>query len=175
MTIYIVTGPPGAGKSTLCDELAKRFDRGFHLHCDDIYNMVKGGYKAPWDDTDDALKNLMFNASHKLIETYSASGFHITVDYVFSLSQLQSFISKLSEPLVLTVLLPSLNANLERDKNRKWTIGNDLVSQYHQEFSEIKVFHRFVIDTSSIEPKELADTILRRPSLNPSELGKILS
>ncbi len=160
MTIYIVTGPPGAGKTTICDELAKRFDRGFHLHCDDIYNMVKGGYKPPWDDVDDQLKNLKFAASSKLIETYLKAGFHVAVDYVFSLSQLQSFVSNLSNPIVLAVLLPSLKTNIERDKNRKWVVGKERVSNYHEEFAQLKILSPYTIDTTSIKPNEVVDKIL---------------
>lgn len=45
MTVYIISGPPGAGKSTTADLLAKSLSKSFHLNCDDIYNMVQGGYK----------------------------------------------------------------------------------------------------------------------------------
>ena len=160
MTIYIVTGPPGSGKSTVCDSLAKHFDRGLHLHCDDLYNMVKGGHRAPWDDSDDFLKDLMFEASNKLISTYSEADFDIVVDYVFSLAQLQKFISNITDPIVLCVLLPSLEKNVERDKNRQWVIGESRVSKYHKEFSELKILQPFVIDTTSIDPERIVEDIL---------------
>ncbi len=86
MKTYILTGPPGAGKSTLANSLATKLEKGLHLHCDDIYNMVKGGYKAPWDDNDDILKNLMFSSALKIIETYQSQGFACVVDKYLALS-----------------------------------------------------------------------------------------
>lgn len=136
--------------------------------------MVKGGYKAPWDDEDDFLKDLMFQASHKLIETYSKAGFHVAVDYVFSLSQLQSFLTNITDPFVLIVLLPSLEVNIERDKNRQWVIGKERVSKYHEEFSQLKLLSPYIIDTTAIEPNSVVDKILKIKPVSTSELKKYL-
>lgn len=174
MTIYIISGPPGAGKSTVCNKLMQRFPNGFHLQCDDIYNMVKGGYKAPWDDNDDRLKNLMFEGAHKLIETYAAAKFYVAVDYVFSLAQLQFFIAKISEPIVLSILLPSLKANLSRDQNRKWVVGENLVANYHSEFANIKSLSPYFIDTTAMAVDEVVEEILKLNSQSSTDLLKQL-
>ena len=48
--IVIVSGPPGAGKSTVARRLAKEAPGplGLHIHTDDIYTYVRKGYVLPW-------------------------------------------------------------------------------------------------------------------------------
>jgi predicted kinase len=48
--IVIVSGPPGAGKSTVARRLATEAPGplGLHIHTDDIYAYVQKGYVLPW-------------------------------------------------------------------------------------------------------------------------------
>ena len=170
MTNFVLFGPPGAGKSTTCDQLARSFEQGFHLHCDDIYNMVKGGYKAPWDDTDDQLKNLMIDSCVDIIRNYSEAGFEVVVDYVFSISQLERLVNGISENFVLTVLCPSINVNIERDKSRKWIIGGERVRLYNGLFADSKEWGPFLLDTSNLSVDEVLSLIQSKKKMTQDEL-----
>lgn len=44
----MVSGPPGAGKSTLCGELVARFERSVLLQADWFFGRWRGGAIAPW-------------------------------------------------------------------------------------------------------------------------------
>lgn len=48
--IVIVSGPPGAGKSTVARRLSQEVagPLGMHMHTDDIYTYVTKGYVRPW-------------------------------------------------------------------------------------------------------------------------------
>jgi adenylate kinase family enzyme len=48
--VFILTGPPGAGKSTIADILARQSEQpAVHLHTDDFYDRyIKSGYVLPW-------------------------------------------------------------------------------------------------------------------------------
>ena len=46
--LIVLTGPPGAGKSTVGRLLAQGWDRAVHLHTDDFYAWIASGYIEPW-------------------------------------------------------------------------------------------------------------------------------
>jgi predicted ATPase len=176
MKTFIVTGPPGSGKSTLCDKLALSFDRGLRLHCDDIYNMVKGGHKSPWDDLDGTLRGLMFDACQSIMKTYRAGRFEVVVDYVFSTDELQRFVAKIPGEIVLVVLFPELSVNIHRDKNRQWTIGEERVRHYQQVFEEKrKIFAPFVLDNTSMSVEDCVNAVKKIPGISSNELLAKLS
>ena len=46
--LIVVTGPPGAGKSTVARVLADRFPRSALVTGDSFFAFVSGGWVAPW-------------------------------------------------------------------------------------------------------------------------------
>ncbi|HUB42484.1 MAG TPA: AAA family ATPase [Streptosporangiaceae bacterium] len=48
MPIVIITGPPGAGKTTVASQLAASSQLGVHLVGDQVFHWVAGGYMQPW-------------------------------------------------------------------------------------------------------------------------------
>ena len=138
--IYLISGPPGAGKSTLARELSESLPKSIHIECDSIYNMVKGGFVKPWQDGAQELLDIMYDAFVAIAMVYVKAGFVVVSDYVWNLDEIagikKQFPSELS--IELCFLLPSLEVNLQRDANREYVIGEDRVKKYHFEFLEIK-------------------------------------
>ena len=175
-TTYIITGPPGAGKSTLSEQLALSFERGLHVNCDNIYNMVRGGYKEPWEDTDRTLSNLMFTAAKSVLEVYVPGGFIPVVDYVFSIEELISFIGHLSGRICLTIVVPDLKTNIERDKSRKLTVGEERIRHYHGYYEALreKLEPLFLAETNLTPEGSVAD-IKTRKGYSAADLIELLT
>lgn len=170
-TTYIITGSPGSGKSTAAEKLASHFELGIHIQGDSIYNMVKGGYRYPWDDKDEFLMQTMFDAMAQIHKVYFQKGFIPVIDYVFSIEQLSYLISKLEGEISLTILLPDRLVNIERDKNRVWSIGKERVAFYHQYFSILKnQLSTHILDNSQMSIENVCSHILEKSPILSKDL-----
>ena len=80
--IVIVSGPPGAGKSTIARRLATDAPGalGVHLHTDDFYGYIRKGYVEPWKREAQAQNIAVMNALSAAAAEYARGGYEVLVD-----------------------------------------------------------------------------------------------
>jgi predicted kinase len=80
--IVIVTGPPGAGKSTVARQLAEGApgDRAVHLHTDDFYAYIRKGFVEPWRPESMAQNVTIMTALAATAGIYAKGGYEVAVD-----------------------------------------------------------------------------------------------
>lgn len=82
--VYIISGPPGVGKSTVSKELAYSFKKSAVIEGDMIYLMIKGGLVAPWED-DGYYMDLFWDNIISLINNFIDRGITVVIEYVIFL------------------------------------------------------------------------------------------
>lgn len=120
--IFLITGPPAAGKSTLCHALLQRFERGLHIPVDDLRLWVASGLSdsVPWTDETEQQFQLAEAAMCGVARTYHAAGYAVAIDHCRNLPRLEKVVQEhLGEsPVVKVCLLPELETVLDRNRTR---------------------------------------------------------
>jgi predicted ATPase len=129
--VFLISGIPGAGKSTVAALLAARFARGVHIDADVLRLMIVSGNAwapgqagNPLDDPaqrDEARRQLALRARHAclLADSFVRHGYMAVIDEIAIGDRLEDFLREIeSSPLYVVQLTPSLDAVRARNAAR---------------------------------------------------------
>lgn len=168
-TIWIVTGPPGAGKSSLCQALASRMERAVLVPMDELRLWVVSGLheSVPWTDETERQFQIAEDAACDVALRYLEGGFHVLLDHCRNLPRWEALAdSRLTgRPVRYLCLIPPLELNLERNASRTNKdfdprILDDTIRFTHAKFLEQRSPRWEILDPSDQTPEELAKAIL---------------
>lgn len=114
--IFLVSGPPAAGKTTLCGALLARFARGLHLPVDELRGWVVAGMadSVPWTDETERQFRIAEDAAADVARRYRAAGFAVAIDHCRNPRRLD----ELGLDATKVLLMPDLETNLRRSHAR---------------------------------------------------------
>jgi chloramphenicol 3-O-phosphotransferase len=173
--IYLISGIPGAGKTTVSRLLARRFARGVHVESDSLQKLIVTGGAWPdgqpsgenteWATLEEGQRQLRLRCRNAclLAGSFLDAGFTPVVDDVIIGGRLQHFRDDLRErPLMFVLLTPNADIVNERDEARpdkhvfhKWGYLDDTM---RSETPRAGLW----LDTSEMTAEEAVDEILRR-------------
>jgi predicted kinase len=117
--IVIVSGPPGAGKSTIAQRLAadSSADLATHLYSDDFFNYIRKGLVAPWLTAARPQNIVIMEALISAAATYACGGYEVIVDGIVGPWFLDPWLAAADQhelDLRYVVLMPSEAATIAR-------------------------------------------------------------
>ena len=118
--IFLVSGPPAAGKTTLCAALLSRFQRGLHLPVDDLRGWVVAGMadSVPWTEETEVQFRVAEAAAFDVARRYRDAGFAVAIDHCRNPRRLDEAVVASGLPTVKVLLMPDLRTNLRRSHTR---------------------------------------------------------
>jgi cytidylate kinase len=168
-SVFLVTGISAAGKSTVGDLLARRFERGVHVKGDIFRRMVVSGYVDI--DLDDAPAahsdlDLRYRIGAATADAYFDAGFTVVLQDIVLGDYLHRYVSYVrSRPLSVVALTPRPEVVAAREAARSKTAypGGSFTIEYLDEVLRSGT-HRLGlwIDNSDQTPDETVDEILSR-------------
>jgi hypothetical protein len=165
MEAFLISGAPGAGKTTVARLLAARFDRAAHLEGDLIsFGFIVSGVVPPQGPpADEAARQLQLRRRNAclLANSFAEAGFVPVIDDVLAApAVLDLYLSRLSTPVVrLVQLVPSLDVIEARDAARDkhvFHMWKHLHHELHTNMPRIGLW----LDTSALTAAETVDAIL---------------
>jgi chloramphenicol 3-O-phosphotransferase/ADP-ribose pyrophosphatase YjhB (NUDIX family) len=169
--IVILTGPAGAGKSSVARELCRRFERAAHIEVDLLRDMVVSGYASPIpsvsdpDQSEEQIGLSIANAA-AIASNFSASGIVAVIDDVLETSDLLDRYLDAIGPgadVRMVTLMADRAVLARRDAGRPHDQQMGARSEaLHQIFMTNGETRGVRLDTSHWGIEETADTILER-------------
>lgn len=165
--LFVVTGVSAAGKSTVAQLLAERFERSAHVRGDTFRRFVVGG-AAPMSTEPSpeayAQLRLRYRLAANVADHYVDAGFTTVLQDVIIGPMLDEMLPMIrTRPLALVVLAPSVDAVTRRELGRAKTgYGAFTPSDLDQVLRNTTTRIGLWLDSSDMTAAETVDEILRR-------------
>jgi len=163
--IVIVSGPPGSGKSSVCESLCQRYDRTVHLETDTFMTAIRMGYVKPWLPASDRQNRTFTRAAARAAVPYAEDRYAVFIDGVIGPHLLPIYLDELraaAVPVHFVLLLPSLDVTLRRAAMREETlrVREPQVRELWTQFQAYGAFAGCTIDNSAMTPDQCGDAVM---------------
>ena len=160
-----VTGPPGAGKTTVARLHANWLSPSVHLHSDDFWHFIKQGWIAPYLPQAHQQNQTVLHIVAFTAFGYAAGGYQVICDGIVGpwfIDVFRTAGQTYGIPLHYVVLRPDETTTLHRATRRgdDTLTDPDPIRSLHRQFTELGNFQRHALDSTQLNPHTTADTVL---------------
>ncbi|QHZ47029.1 AAA family ATPase [Bacillus sp. NSP9.1] len=165
--MYIISGPAGAGKSTISKRLAEQFDGSAYIEGDLISDMVISGYRPPWE-SEESLALTWENIADVSINFIQANKTTV-IDYVAFPEEVETLSEKVygavkDADIFYVVLWVEKDELLRRDalRMKEYQMGARCLA-LADEFKRKGIDERFLYDITNIGIPDILSNIKENP------------
>lgn len=167
--VLVLTGAPGAGKTTVAGLLTLRRERAVHIESDAFFRFIAKGYVDPWRPEAHEQNTTVTQILGDAAVRYARAGYWTIIDGIvipgWFLEPLRDLIGSAGFDVAYAVLRPPLSVAAERAAHR----GSDplarrgVVEQLWNSFSDMGPLESHVIElTERQTPDEMARIVAER-------------
>jgi gluconate kinase len=164
-SVTVLTGPPGAGKSTVAPALADRLSPSVHLHTDDFWHYIRQGRVAPYLPEAHRQNEVVIDVVVAAAFRFAHGGYRVVVDGIVGPWFLPPFrvASDTSGiPLHYVVLRPDEASTLRRATGRGHgaLVDPAPIRDLHGQFSRLAELEPHALDTTMLSVDQTVDAVL---------------
>jgi tRNA uridine 5-carbamoylmethylation protein Kti12 len=161
--VLIITGPPGAGKTSAARALAARSEQSVHLESDAFFHFIQGGYVEPWKRKAHAQNTIVMDRVAEAAVGYAEAGYFTIIEGIiipgWFFEPLRDAVRMSGQVVAYAVLWAPLAVCVSRATHRETgrLASREVVERIWQDFRDPSFFEGHLINTEAADVDETAE------------------